>query len=180
VQKLRAGELWTDVLTTSIAPGASSTAIATNNIVVAVMGWAGGAAAGLGTVWVTTVNGLMLGVVIALTTHFGLAPRLLEFVAAHGPLEISLILVTAAAGLAMGHALLAPDDRPRRVALAAAGRDALVILVGCLPWFVLLGFVEGFVSPDRAVAAEAKAALGLALEALFLLLAWNPALKEAA
>jgi uncharacterized membrane protein SpoIIM required for sporulation len=146
---------------------------------VALTGWAGGALAGAGTVYVVTLNGLMLGAVIALTGHFGLTASLLEFIAAHGPLEITLILITAGAGLGMGRAVVAPDDRPRRDALAVAGRDALVVLGGCLPWFLVLGFVEGYVSPDPEVAVSVKVILGLALEAAFLLLAWGPGRKAA-
>jgi uncharacterized membrane protein SpoIIM required for sporulation len=177
-QGLREGKLWTDSLLTAAPPAVSSSFIATNNMSVAMAAFAGGVPAGLGSLYVLLMNGFLLGAIVACTAHFGLASRLLEFVAAHGPLEISLILITAGAGLAMGHAIVAPHDRPRRVALAEAGRGAVVVLVGCLPWFVLLGVVESFVSPSPALGASVKAALGLALLATFLVLSWNPALSS--
>ena len=90
----------------------------------------------------------------------------------------TLILVTAGTGLGMGEALVAAQDRPRSLALAEAGRSALVVLLGCLPWFLLLGVVESFVSPVPAIPEALKLALGLALESLFLTLAWNPFLEE--
>ena len=108
-----------------------------------------------------------------------LAGALLEFVSAHGPLEITLILVTAAGGLSLGQALIAAEDRPRREVLHRASRDALVLLIGCLPWFVVLGIVEAIVSPSPTVPALFKAGLGLGLEASFLVLAWNPLLPHA-
>jgi uncharacterized membrane protein SpoIIM required for sporulation len=179
VAGLRQGHLWTESLTTTVPPAASSSWIATNNMSVALTGWAGGALAGLGALYVVLFNGFMLGAILAATSHYGLSLELLEFVAAHGPLEITLILTTAAGGLSLGLALVAPDDRPRREATGEAARHALALLLGCLPWFVVLGLVEGFLSPAPAVPAIVKVALGVALEALFLVLAWNPLLQEA-
>src|SRR5262249_14320172 len=178
VEGLRDGRLWTESIVHSVPPSVSSSAIARNNLGVALVGWAGGALAGLGALYILFLNGFLLGAVFGITLHYSLADRLLEFVSAHGPLEITLILVTAAAGLRMGRAVVEATDRPRRDVLRQAGRDALVILFGCPPWFVPLGFVEGFVSPAVDVAPALKAALGLCLLALFLVTAWNPFLRE--
>lgn len=173
VEGLERGELWTDSIF-AVTPGSyMSSRIATNNLSVAITAWAGGALAGLGALYVVLLNGLMLGTILATTAHYSMAGRLLEFVAAHGPLEISMILVSAAAGLAVGVALVAAGDRPRAEAVRDASRDALVVLAGCLPWILLLGFVEGFISPAE-LAPAFKAALGLLLEVLFLAVAWRP------
>jgi uncharacterized membrane protein SpoIIM required for sporulation len=171
---LEEGRLWTESLTSSVPPTVSGSGIATNNMTVALTGWAGGALAGLGSFYVVLLNGFMLGAVIAVTAHFSLAGELLAFVAAHGPLELTLIMVTAAAGLSVGRALVVAEDRPRRDVLRDAGRDSLLVVLGCLPWFVVLAVVEAVVSPAVAVPTGLKAALGLALETLFLLVATNP------
>jgi hypothetical protein len=55
-----------------------------------------------------------------------------------------------------------------------AALQALVVLGGCLPWFVLLAVVETFVSPAPDVLVQTKIALGAVLWASFALLAWNP------
>jgi uncharacterized membrane protein SpoIIM required for sporulation len=175
---LREGRLWTEALTTTIPPAVSSSAIATNNMGVAILAWGGGALAGLGALWVVLLNGFMLGVIVGATLPFSMTGALLEFVAAHGPLELTLIVVSAAAGLAMGQALVAASDRPRRDVVREAARRSLVVLGGCLPWFVLLGLVEGLVSPSPDVPAEIKTMIGLSLWVLFALLAWNPFLRE--
>lgn len=179
VEGLRRGHLWTESLVSAVPPVVTSSGIATNNMSVALTGWAGGALLGLGSLYVILLNGLLLGAILATTMHYGLAGALLEFVSAHGPLEITLILVTAAGGLSLGQALIAAEDRPRREVLHRASRDALVLLIGCLPWFVVLGIVEAIVSPSPAVPALLKAGLGLGLEASFLVLAWNPLLSHA-
>jgi uncharacterized membrane protein SpoIIM required for sporulation len=184
VERLKHGEIWTEelfrVAPTTASSSAVGTLIATNNMSVAITAWAGGAAAGLGALWIVALNGFMLGAILGVTAHYGLAGRLLEFVAAHGPLEITLILTTAAAGLHMGRALVAAADRPRADVLREAGRDALIVLVGCLPWFVLLGLVEARLSPLPTLPASFKALLGCVLVALYLIVAVNPALKEEA
>jgi uncharacterized membrane protein SpoIIM required for sporulation len=178
IEGLKSGHLWTESMVSSVPPAVSSSFIATNNMGVALMGWAGGAMAGLGALYVAILNGFMLGAVVAVTWHFSMATNLLEFVAAHGFLELTLIVVTAGAGLGMGQALVAAQDRSRREAIAEAGRDALVVLLGCLPWFLLLGLVEAWISPSPGVTWEMKLALGLALELSFLTFAWNPFLKD--
>jgi uncharacterized membrane protein SpoIIM required for sporulation len=178
VEGLANGHLWTESLVSSIPPTVSSSAIARNNLGVALAGWAGGALAGVGALYILFLNGFLLGAIFGVTLHYSMAGRLLEFVSAHGVLEISLILVTAAAGLRMGRAVVEATDLPRRDVLRAAGHDALVILFGCLPWFVPLGVVEAFLSPSPEIAPATKAALGLGLCALFFTTAWNPFLKK--
>ncbi len=180
LEGLQNGELWTDSLSTSVPPTFSSSAIATNNMGVAIMGWAGGALAGLGGLYILFLNGLLLGTVFGVTSHYGMSGRLAEFVAAHGPLEITLILVVTGAGLNVGRALLEAGEEPRRLALPRAARASLALLLGSLPWFVLLGFVEGFISPLPTIPLALKLVLGLSLEALFLLAAWNPFLPSTA
>lgn len=178
VDDLQRGHLWTESLTTTVPPSFSSSAIATNNMSVAVTAWAGGALAGLGALWVVLLNGLMLGMAFGATARFAMAGELLEFVAAHGPLEITLILVAAAAGLSMGSALLRAEDLPRAVTVPRAAREAVVVLLGCLPWFVVLGIVEGFLSPSPELPWVWKALLGLALEVCFLVPVALAALRE--
>ncbi len=174
VEGLKHGRLWTESIFAVIPGATASSLIATNNLKVALAGWAGGAVAGLGAFYVVLLNGLMLGSALATTAHYSMAKPLLTFIAAHGPLEISMILVTAAAGLTVGRALVVAADRPRAELLQAAGRDALVVLLGCMPWILLLGFVEGFLSPSPEISLGSKVALGLLLEALFVIWAWNP------
>ena len=175
---LKEGRMWTEALTSAVPPAVSSSFIATNNLSVAITAWAGGALAGVLTVWVVINNGLMLGSIIGVTLHYSMAHRLFEFIAAHGPLELSLILVAATAGLVLGRGMVVAEDLPRRVVLNRAARESLTLLAGTLPWFVLLGIVEGLISPSTQLSLAFKAAVGLSLEALFLIAALNPFLRE--
>lgn len=167
IDNLRHGELWTDaILETGSSPTISSS-IALNNLKVLVTAFAGGALAGVGALWVLLLNGLMLGSLLVTTAHYGLAGRLFEFIAAHGPLELSLIVISAGAGLHIGRELVFAGDLPRAERLRLAGRESLVVLLGCVPFILLLGVVEGFVSPSD-LPVPYKLALGIAIEAIFL------------
>lgn len=179
VQGLEEGRLWTDSLVTTVPPTISSSGIATNNISVALSAWSGGVLAGLLPLYVILLNGLMLGAIVGVTMHYSMAGELLEFISAHGPLELTLVVVSAAAGLAVGRALVAAGDRPRALAVRDAGRDAFVVLLGCLPWFVPLALVETFISPAPALPVSLKVTLGLALESLFLFVACRSVSPEA-
>lgn len=178
VRGLEEGELWTKSLTTTVPPSVSSSGIATNNLSVALTAWSGGVLAGLVPLYVVLLNGLMLGAVVGVTLHYSMAGALLVFVSAHGLLELTLILVSAAAGLSVGRALVAADDRPRSLAVREAALSSLAVLLGCLPWFVVLALVEVFISPSPGVPAGVKLTLGLALEGTFLALALRPVPAE--
>jgi uncharacterized membrane protein SpoIIM required for sporulation len=171
VRGLEEGRLWTESLVTTMPPSLSSSGIATNNMSVALTAWSGGILAGLVPLYIVLLNGLMLGATVGVTMHYSMAGSLLEFVCAHGFLELTLILVSAAAGLSVGRALVAAGDRPRALAVREASRDSLAVLLGCIPWFVLLALVEVFVSPSPEIPAAVKLTVGLALEGAFLALA---------
>ena len=146
--------------------GVFSSSVFTNNIQVAFMALAAGIALGLGTAFVLLYNGLVLGVVFGLTIENGQGTPLVEQVASHGLLELSCIVVAAAAGLRLGEAILRPGRRKRGDALVDEARGAVETVLGTAPWLVLAGFVEGFVSP-RGIGWLPAVLVGSALAALF-------------
>lgn len=177
IEGLARGEIWTDrVAENSPFFGGM---IARNNTKVAVTAWAGGALLGLGSLFILSTNGLMLGSILILTAHYSMAPRLLEFIAAHGPLELTLIIFSSAAGLKLGRSILEASDVPLATRLTRAGRHSTQLVLGCLPFFLVLGFVESYVSPSPNVATMVKVATGLALEAAFLALAFSRPRRQA-
>ena len=121
--------------------------ILTNNIQVSFVAFAGGILAGVGTTLVLLYNGALIGGVAGLTTAAGRTGPFLSLVAPHGVLELSVIAVSGAAGFTVGWALIDPGRRSRRVALGLAARRGAEIVLGTMPWFVLAGVVEGFVTP---------------------------------
>ncbi len=139
--------------------------IMVNNISVAFYAFAFGIAAGLGTCYVLLVNAMMLGGFAAHFTNHGLSYPLWSFLAPHGVLEIFAILVSAAAGLRLGFALAVPGRLTRAASLRLGARDAVLLVLGTIPMFVLAGLIEGFVTPSH-LPGTVKIALGVAAAAV--------------
>jgi uncharacterized membrane protein SpoIIM required for sporulation len=164
---LRRGEIWTDHLT-SVVPGSTSSGfIARNNMSVALLAWVGGLTGGLLSFYVVLLNGVMLGAIVAVCLRYGVLDRLLAFIPAHGVLELYVISVSAAAGLRLARGIVVAGPEPRSVTAAAGGRASMAVATGTLPWLLLLGAVEGFVSPlELPLAVELT--IGVSLLLLFL------------
>lgn len=145
---------------------AFSTSIFTNNIRVSFLAFAGGIAAGLGTAFVLVFNGTFLGAVAGLAFGSGNGSAFIALVSAHGVLELSCIVVTAAAGLRIGSALISPGRSRRSQALVRESRAAVAIVLGTIPWLVLAGFVEGFLTP-AGLGLGTVIGLGLSLGFIF-------------
>jgi uncharacterized membrane protein SpoIIM required for sporulation len=131
---------------TTAQSAAFSGAVMTNNIQVTFLAFAAGILLGLGTAFVVAYNGAILGAVAGGAIANGNASGFAEFVTAHGVIELSCIAVAAAAGLRMGYALVAPGPQPRMRAPAGEARSAIVIVLGTVPWVILAGLIEGFVT----------------------------------
>jgi uncharacterized membrane protein SpoIIM required for sporulation len=148
-----------------------ASSIFTNNIRVTFLAFAGGIAAGLVTAAVVIYNGVLLGAVAGLAVGAGNGERFFRLVTAHGVLELSCIVVTAAAGLRMGWALVDPGPGTRLDALVSEARRAVEIVLGTAPWLVLAGVVEAFVTP-AGLGWRPVVTVGAALGALYWALVW--------
>jgi uncharacterized membrane protein SpoIIM required for sporulation len=139
-------KMWTESIVT-IKPVAAS-AILTNNIIVAFSMFASGITAGIWTIWLLTVNGLLLGVVGAATWRAGMALQLWSFVAPHGVLELPAIFIAGGAGFEIARGMLFPGLLPRRESLARAGGRGAQLLLGTVPMLLVAGAIESFISPS--------------------------------
>jgi uncharacterized membrane protein SpoIIM required for sporulation len=128
---------------------AASSALYTNNIQVMFLEVAGGVLLGLGTAFVTVFNGGLIGAIFGLTIENGAFDELLRFVLPHGLLELTCIVVSCMAGLRLGWAIVDPGPLTRGASLRREARTAIEIVLGTMPWLVLAGLIEGFVSPRQ-------------------------------
>jgi uncharacterized membrane protein SpoIIM required for sporulation len=163
--------MWTDPFV-GVAPGAFSSAIATNNLTVTIAAFALGVTLGIGTTFLLLLNGLSIGAVIALCLRAGMGYALFSFIGGHGPVELSVIVISGAAGLIVGHALIDPGDLPRGVHLQQRAREGVRLVLGCAPFLALIALIEGFVSPGQVFPGAVKLSLGLALGAGFWSYLW--------
>jgi uncharacterized membrane protein SpoIIM required for sporulation len=132
--------------------------ILTNNIGVAFMAFAAGITFGVGTLLVLLFNGFMLGVFASALSHSDTAIVFWSLILPHGVIELTAIFIAGGAGLMVGMALLSPGQRTRRDALLERGRQAVLLLLGTIPMFVVAGLIEGFITPPWWIPPPAKLA----------------------
>ena len=157
-QHLAERRLWTDIpegYRPLVGP-----LIIVNNVRIAILAFAGGLTAGVLTLYLLVANGAFLGTVLAVVQGYGLSGGLLTFTAAHGPLEISCIVLSGGAGLRIAWALLRPGDRSRADALRLAGVQAIRVMLLVVPALGVAGIIEAFLSPTNA-SIPLKVAVGL-------------------
>jgi uncharacterized membrane protein SpoIIM required for sporulation len=140
---------------------ALSSEIFTNNIRVTFLAIAGGILAGLGTAAVTIFNGGFIGAIVGLTIENGSSSELLRLIVPHGVLELSCIAIAATAGLRIGWALVDPGTLTRGESLRREARPAMELVLGTMPWLVLAGLVEGFVTGDLSLGPAIVVGAGL-------------------
>jgi uncharacterized membrane protein SpoIIM required for sporulation len=147
MQSIENHKMWTDSIVT-VKPLASS-GILTNNMSVAFAAFATGITAGIGTVWMMLMNGLMMGVVAVACWREGMSLPLWSFVAAHGVLELPAIFIAGGAGLGIAKGMLFPGILARKESLVLAGAKSVRLVLGTIPLLLVAGLVEGFVSPTN-------------------------------
>ena len=148
-----------------------SIGIFVNNIQVSFLAFAGGLTAGLLTMYTLITNGAILGAVVGLAETGGNLSNSIRLLTAHGVLELSIIVVAAAAGFRIGWAMIAPGHDKRADALVREARRSIQIVLGTMPWFVLAGLVEGFVT--GASPLPIAIAVGVLLGGLYWALVWR-------
>jgi uncharacterized membrane protein SpoIIM required for sporulation len=132
-----------------------------NNVRIDFQCFAGGLLFGLGSVFFLVFNGTFIGTIAGHLTQLGYIETFWGFVAGHSALELVGAALSGAAGLQLGHALIAPGRRTRIDALKFAARDAVRILYGAATMTFLAAFVEAFWSASRVPPVEIKYAVGI-------------------
>ena len=127
-------------------------ALISNNVGVSLYVFAGGLTLGVWTVWALFSNGLMLGLGLGLFKNYGALSYLTTFIAGHGVLELTAIMISAGAGFRLAHAIIAPGDRTRKDALVVEGRVAVLMMGAVVTLLAIAGAIEGLLSASDAPA----------------------------
>lgn len=155
------GELWMGSIV-GIEPLASSN-IMINNISVSFGAVAGGITAGLYTIYIMIVNGLLIGAVGTLVGQNNLAYPFWAFVFPHGSIELPAIFFAGGAGLLIARAMIFPGKYRRRDAIKYYGFLAAQLVFGIVPMLILAGIIEGFFSPNPMIPDPIKYLVGMLL-----------------
>lgn len=127
-----------------------------NNIGVAFQCFAGGLFAGLGSIFFLAFNGAFGGAIAGYLTARGLGDTFYSFIATHAAFELTAIVLSGAAGLRIGHALLAPGRQARVQSLINASRQSVVLLYGLTAMLLVAAAVEAFWSSARWLPLSVK------------------------
>ena len=121
-------------------------AITINNVKVAFVAFALGLLFSAGSLWVLFSNGVMLGAFQYFFYEHGALFHSMLSVWAHGTFEITSIVIAGGAGLVMGNGLLFPGTYRRGAAFRRGAMDGVKIVAGLVPFFIIAGWIEGFVT----------------------------------
>ena len=118
-------------------------------LIVAPFAWlplpvAGGLFLGVGSIFFIVYNGALIGAVGGFLTERGLGATFYAFVATHSSFELIAIVLSGAAGLRLGQALVAPGRLTRRASLVQATRDTTPLIYGFTILLLIAAAVEAF------------------------------------
>lgn len=119
-----------------------------NNTSIGFRCYASGLAFGIGSVFITMFNGLVIGAAAGHLSGLGFGETFWPFVSGHGAFELTAICISAAGGLLLGSALLFPGRRRRVDALRRAALQSVPLITGAALFFFIAAFIEAFWSPS--------------------------------
>jgi uncharacterized membrane protein SpoIIM required for sporulation len=139
-----------------------------NNIGIGFRTFAGGILLGIGSLFLLLFNGIVLGGVAGHLTRLGFHDTFWPFVAGHGAFELTAIVICGAAGLMLGHAVLAPGQYSRIQTLKRRAREAVRLVLGAALMLLVAAFIEAFWS-SSPVSIELKYTIAALLWGLVIL-----------
>ncbi|GIZ16468.1 stage II sporulation protein M [Capnocytophaga catalasegens] len=124
----------------------SSIGITINNIKVAFWAFLCGVTAGVLTFYIAFSNAVMLGAFQYFFWEKGVFVESLRAIWLHGAMEIFSIVIATAAGFVLTKAILFPKTYSRILSFKIGFKEGLKILLATVPFFVIAGIIEGYVT----------------------------------
>ena len=121
-------------------------AITVNNIRVSILAFAFGVITSVGSAYILFTNGVMVGAFFTMFANNEVFWQASKNIMLHGAIELSVIVVAGCAGMVMGNGILFPKTFSRRLSFTRAAKDGLKIVVSTFPFFIIAGFIEGFIT----------------------------------
>lgn len=125
--------------------------------------FASGLLFGVGSIFYLLFNGLYIGSVAGHLMYKGYNEPFFSFVSGHSAFELTAIVLSGAAGLKMGLALLSPQRHTRLHALQQAARSVVPLIYGFFILFILAAFIEAFWSSNPLINPHFKYGVGISL-----------------
>ena len=91
-------------------------------------------------------NAIMLGSFQYFFFEKGLGWESVRTIWIHGTIEISVIIIAGCAGMVLGNSILFPKTYTRLASFKRGVKNGLKIVTSTIPFFIIAGFLEGFVT----------------------------------
>lgn len=119
-----------------------------NNAGIGLQCFACGLILGIGGLFITVSNAAMLGGMFGYMATVDQRTNFFQFVTAHGPFELTAIVLAAAAGMRLGFAIIDTRGYARHESVRRAAHEAVPTVAASVVLFVLAAGIEAFVSPS--------------------------------
>ena len=120
--------------------------ITINNIRVAMYAFIFGIIFSVGSLMIIMRNAIMLGSFQYFFFEQGLGWESVRTIWIHGTIEISVIIIAGCAGMVLGNSILFPGTYTRLASFKKGMKNGVKIVVSTVPFFIIAGFLEGFVT----------------------------------
>jgi uncharacterized membrane protein SpoIIM required for sporulation len=120
--------------------------ITINNVRVGFLSYIFGFIFGIGALFIGMQNAVMLGSFQYFFAEKGLLWESVRTIWIHGTIEISVIIICITAGIVTGNGIMFPKTYTRIESLARSAKEGLKIVISTVPFFIVAGFLEGFVT----------------------------------
>lgn len=140
-----------------------------NNVRIDLQCFAGGILGTLGSIFFIVFNGLFFGAASAHIINVGYESTFFSFVIGHSGLELTAAVLSGAAGIKMGYALINPGRLTRMKALKANSIIAVRMLYGAAFMTFLAAFIEAYWSSNIHISNTVKYIFGGTMWLLILL-----------
>jgi uncharacterized membrane protein SpoIIM required for sporulation len=115
-----------------------------HNVGIAFQCFATGALGGVGSMFFLVYNGLVLGTVLGHLTSQGMGVTVWSYVAGHSAWELTGIVLSGAAGLKLGWAMIDTDGLTRSASLRRAAPALFRLIGGAAAFLIVAASIEGF------------------------------------
>ncbi len=120
--------------------------ITINNIKVALYAFVYGILFSIGSLIIIMQNAVMVGSFQYFFYEQGVLWESVRTIWIHGTIEISVIIIAGCAGMVVGNSILFPKTYTRLDSFKRGMKNGLKIVVSTIPFFIVAGFLEGFVT----------------------------------
>lgn len=117
-----------------------------NNIQVSFLVFVMGIFASVGTGFQLFRNGVMVGAFVMFFYRESQLAQAFPVIMLHGTIELTSIVIAGGAGMTLGNSLIFPGTYSRFESFKIGSVRGLKIIMGLIPFFILAGFIESFIT----------------------------------